>query len=72
MGLSLVTGATLRRDPAARRGFGPAGGHEQRISYGRVRLWGSITFIVAAIGVGGALQQSGPEIVLVLLLVTRE
>lgn len=38
------------------------------ISYGRVRLWGSITFILTAIGGGHWVEQSGPDIVLGLML----
>jgi PPP family 3-phenylpropionic acid transporter len=69
MGLSLVTGATFAAILPLGEALALQEAHEHRISYGRVRLWGSITFIVAAIAVGGALQQSGPEIVLPLLLV---
>jgi PPP family 3-phenylpropionic acid transporter len=70
MGLSLLTGATFAAILPLGEALALQETRGQGISYGRVRLWGSITFIVAAIGVGGALQQSGPEIVLVLLLVT--
>jgi MFS transporter, PPP family, 3-phenylpropionic acid transporter len=38
------------------------------IAYGRVRLWGSLTFILAAIGTGRLIEQSGAEAVLGLLL----
>jgi MFS transporter, PPP family, 3-phenylpropionic acid transporter len=34
------------------------------LSYGRIRLWGSLTFILGAIGVGEWLKRAGPEIVL--------
>jgi PPP family 3-phenylpropionic acid transporter len=70
MGLSLVTGATFAAILPLGEALALQEAHEHRISYGRVRLWGSITFIAAAIAVGGALQRSGPEIVLLLLLVT--
>lgn len=69
MGLSLVTGATFAAILPLGEALALQEAHAHRISYGRVRLWGSITFIVAAIAVGGALQQTGPEIVLLLLLV---
>jgi MFS transporter, PPP family, 3-phenylpropionic acid transporter len=70
MGLSLVTGATFAAILPLGEALALQEAHEHRLSYGRVRLWGSITFIVAAIAAGRALQQSGPEVVLVLLLVT--
>ena len=38
------------------------------ISYGRVRLWGSLTFVVAAAGTGQLIEQSGAGLVLGLLL----
>ena len=38
------------------------------IAYGRIRLWGSLTFILAAIGSGRLIEQSGPQVVLGLLL----
>ena len=43
---------------------------ERRIDYGRVRLWGSITFILAAAGGGLWVEQSGPALVLGMLLAT--
>ena len=69
MGLSLVTGATFAAILPLGEALALQEAHEHRFSYGRVRLWGSITFIVAAIAVGGALQQSGPKVVLLLLVV---
>jgi PPP family 3-phenylpropionic acid transporter len=68
MGLSLVTGATFAAILPLGEALALQEAHERRLSYGRVRLWGSVTFIVAAIGAGSALQRSGPEIVLPLLL----
>jgi PPP family 3-phenylpropionic acid transporter len=68
MGLSLVTGATFAAILPLGEALALQQAHEQRLSYGRVRLWGSITFIVAAIGAGRALQGAGPDIVLPLLL----
>ena len=38
------------------------------IDYGRVRLWGSLSFIVAAFGTGVIIGLVGPEIVLPLLV----
>jgi PPP family 3-phenylpropionic acid transporter len=68
MGLSLVTGATFAAILPLGEALALQEAHERRLSYGRVRLWGSVTFIVAAIGAGSALQRAGPEIVLPLLL----
>ncbi len=68
MGLSLVTGATFAAILPLGEALALQATRAQRLSYGRVRLWGSIAFIVAAIGAGRALQASGPEIVLPLLL----
>lgn len=39
-----------------------------RLDYGRVRLWGSLSFIAASLGVGGVIQQAGAGLVLPLLL----
>ena len=38
------------------------------LDYGRIRLWGSLAFIVAAMGGGRALSGAAPELVLWLLL----
>ena len=38
------------------------------IAYGRIRLWGPLTFILAAVGTGRLIEQSGPQVVLGLLL----
>jgi PPP family 3-phenylpropionic acid transporter len=56
LGEAVVLGEAKRRD----------------LSYGRVRLWGSITFIMAAIVVGEGLTHAGPSIILwsIALLVT--
>jgi MFS transporter, PPP family, 3-phenylpropionic acid transporter len=43
---------------------------ERGIDYGRVRLWGSIAFILAAAGGGLWVEQSGPAPVLAILLGT--
>lgn len=42
--------------------------HRSGISYGRVRLWGSLTFVVAAVGTGRLVERAGAEPVLYLLL----
>ena len=51
-------GEALTLQELARRG----------ISYGRVRLWGSLTFVLAAAGTGQLIEQSGAGLVLGLLL----
>ncbi len=70
MGLSLVTGACFAAILPLGEALALQETHRHRLSYGRVRLWGSITFIVAAIATGRSLQQSGSEVVLLLLLIT--
>ena len=68
--LSMIVGAS-------RAGILPVGeamvlreAKAQDISYGRVRLWGSVTFMLAAIGGGLWIERSGPEIVLGLMVAT--
>ncbi|MEM1306731.1 MAG: MFS transporter [Pseudomonadota bacterium] len=39
------------------------------LDYGRLRLWGSLTFIIATVGGGAAIEQFGPEVLPPLLLV---
>jgi len=39
---------------------------QYRLDYGRIRLWGSITFIAGAAGVGALLVGRSPELVLLL------
>ncbi|HEX6113347.1 MAG TPA: MFS transporter [Geminicoccaceae bacterium] len=62
--LSVLTGATW----AAILPLGEAVtlGEAQRrdLNYGRIRLWGSIAFILAAIGIGQWLEHAGPAIIL--------
>ena len=70
MGLSLLTGATFAAILPLGEALALQEVRTHGISYGRVRLWGSISFVAAAIAVGAALQQSGPDIVLWALLVT--
>jgi PPP family 3-phenylpropionic acid transporter len=69
MGLGLVTGACFAAILPLGEALVLQETHRHRLSYGRVRLWGSITFIVAAIATGRSLQQSGSEVVLLLLLI---
>ncbi len=41
-----------------------------RIDYGRVRLWGSLAFIAASVGVGRLLGAGGPDVVLWCIVCT--
>jgi len=41
----------------------------QKLDYGRVRLWGSLTFIAAALGMGWALTDRSPELIYWTILV---
>jgi MFS transporter, PPP family, 3-phenylpropionic acid transporter len=50
----LPLGEAVALDDAQRRG----------LDYGRIRLWGSIAFILAAIGIGEWLERAGPSIIL--------
>jgi PPP family 3-phenylpropionic acid transporter len=52
IGESQVMGAVLRH----------------RLDYGRIRLWGSITFIVATLGAGRMLTGRDPDLILMLVL----
>jgi MFS transporter, PPP family, 3-phenylpropionic acid transporter len=40
---------------------------QRRLDYGRVRLWGSAAFIVAAVGVGRLLTQTSPSVLVWLI-----
>jgi PPP family 3-phenylpropionic acid transporter len=70
VGLSLVTGASFAAIMPLGEALALQEAQHHRLSYGRLRLWGSITFMLAAIGGGRWLQQSGPEVVLLMLLIT--
>lgn len=39
-----------------------------RLDYGRIRLWGSLTFILATVGAGRLLTGRDPDLVLILML----
>jgi len=62
--LSVLTGASWA--PILPLGEAVALGEAQRgnLNYGRIRLWGSLAFILAAIGVGEWLEHAGPAIIL--------
>jgi len=38
------------------------------LDYGRIRLWGSIAFIIGTLGAGSLLMESNPDLILVLIL----
>jgi MFS transporter, PPP family, 3-phenylpropionic acid transporter len=42
--------------------------YARRLDYGRIRLWGSVSFIVASLGAGAFLAARSSEIVLTLLI----
>lgn len=44
------------------------GVRERGLDYGRMRLWGSLTFILASVLAGWAVAKSGPQAALVVLL----
>jgi MFS transporter, PPP family, 3-phenylpropionic acid transporter len=62
--LSALTGASWA--PILPLGEAVALGEAQRrgLDYGRIRLWGSLAFILAAIGIGQWLEQAGPALIL--------
>src|SRR5918995_5038379 len=62
--LSVLTGASWA--PVLPLGEAVALGEAKRcdLNYGRVRLWGSLAFILAAIGVGEWLEYASPSIIL--------
>lgn len=62
--LSLLTGATWAALLPLGEAVALAEAGRRDLSYGRIRLWGSLAFIVAAIGVGEWVERAGPEIVL--------
>lgn len=68
--LSLVTGASWAAILPLGEALSLQTMRAHGLDYGRVRLWGSITFIAAAVGAGRWLEWSGPPLVLYLLLGT--
>lgn len=68
--LSLVTGASWAAVLPLGEALSLQTMRTHGLDYGRVRLWGSITFIAAAVGAGRWLEWSGPPLVLHLLLGT--
>ena len=62
--LSLLTGATWATILPLGEALALGEAKRRDLDYGRVRLWGSLTFILAAIGVGDWLERAGPPIIL--------
>ncbi len=62
--LSLLTGATWATILPLGEALALGEAKRRDLDYGRVRLWGSLTFILAAIAVGEWLERAGPPIVL--------
>jgi MFS transporter, PPP family, 3-phenylpropionic acid transporter len=62
--LSLLTGATWAAILPLGEALALGEAQRANLSYGRIRLWGSIAFILTAIGIGQLLQNSGPAVVL--------
>jgi PPP family 3-phenylpropionic acid transporter len=62
--LSLLTGATWSAILPLGEAVTLGEGKRRDLSYGRIRLWGSLAFVLAAIGVGEWLERAGPTVVL--------
>lgn len=69
MALSLLTGASFAALLPLGEALALAEAKDARIDYGRVRLWGSIGFIAAAIGGGWLLARTGAPAILALIVV---
>jgi MFS transporter, PPP family, 3-phenylpropionic acid transporter len=70
LALSVVTGASWAAILPLGEALVLRQTRERSIDYGRVRLWGSVTFILASVGGGFWVEQSGPALVLGILLGT--
>jgi PPP family 3-phenylpropionic acid transporter len=62
--LSLLTGASWAAILPLGEAVVLAEAKHRDLSYGRIRLWGSLAFILAAIGVGEWLEYASPSIIL--------
>ena len=62
--LSVLTGASWAAILPLGEALALGEAKRRDLNYGRIRLWGSIAFILAAIGVGEWLEHAGPPIVL--------
>ncbi len=66
--LSLLTGATWASIMPLGEAISLNQAAAHRLSFGRIRLWGSITFILMSIGGGYALDRFGEAMILPLIL----
>ncbi len=67
LGLSLLAGTTWAAILPLGEALALRQTQSHQISYGRVRAWGSISFVLVAIGAGRWLEQTGPSVILPLL-----
>jgi PPP family 3-phenylpropionic acid transporter len=62
--LSLITGASWAAILPLGEALALRAARRRDLDYGRIRLWGSLTFILAAVAIGKWLEHAGPPIVL--------
>ena len=62
--LSMITGASWAAILPLGEAVALREAKRRELSYGRVRLWGSLTFILGAVGLGEWLEHAGPQVVL--------
>jgi PPP family 3-phenylpropionic acid transporter len=62
--LSLLTGATWATILPLGEALALGEAKRRDVDYGRIRLWGSLTFVLAAIAVGEWLERADPPIIL--------
>jgi PPP family 3-phenylpropionic acid transporter len=62
--LSLMTGASWAAILPLGEALALGEAKRRDLSYGRIRLWGSLTFMLAAIAAGEWLERAGPAIIL--------
>jgi PPP family 3-phenylpropionic acid transporter len=68
--LSALTGASWAPILPLGEAVALAEAKRHHLDYGRIRLWGSLAFILAAIGVGQWLEYAGPSIILWAIVAT--
>jgi PPP family 3-phenylpropionic acid transporter len=62
--LSMITGASWAAILPLGEALALAEAKRRHLGYGRVRLWGSLAFILGAVGFGEWLEHAGPDVVL--------
>jgi PPP family 3-phenylpropionic acid transporter len=62
--LSMITGASWAAILPLGEALALAEAKRRDLGYGRVRLWGSLAFILGAVGLGEWLEHAGPDVVL--------